>query len=67
MNKKIERFHVKENGNGRKTCEKLSENNHQSNYEHEDKCNIIEEWSIGTTYLFINNKLRVIDEYSDFQ
>ena len=46
---------------------KISGNNRQSDYEYENECNEIEALSTEVTWVFVNKKLRIIDENIEVQ
>ena len=57
---------VKVNNDACKVNAKVNENNRQSAYKYENKCDEIEEQSKGLIGVFINNKLIIIDDNCNF-
>ena len=49
-----------------KACTKISENNRQRIYDYDQECNEIDQTCAGVIGVFVQNKLRMIDENSNF-
>ena len=64
INNDSELLHAKENESVFKSHAKISENNRQRIYEHDQECNEIDQSCVGMIGAFAHNKLRTTDNNS---